>query len=443
MMDEWSILSAKFISLCKIYSHMNVLLLGGGGREHAIAWKITKSPKLSHLYIAPGNAGTNAVGTNVSLNILDFDSVKTFCKKNAIEMLIVGPEAPLVAGIYDAFASDETTAHIVVIGPSKAGAQLEGSKAFAKEFMAQFDIQTAAYIEVTQNTLQKGLDHIDHQDGPYVLKADGLAAGKGVLIIDDKATAKAELSAMLDGKFGDASTTVVIEAFLSGIEFSVFVLTDGKDYKTLPVAKDYKRIGEGDTGLNTGGMGAVSPPPFVDATMMQKVEERIIQPTMKGLSHRAIDYKGFIFLGLIEVDGDPFVIEYNCRLGDPETEVVLPRIQEDLLPILASIGSDDFKHMSITETPQTAATVMLVSGGYPEKYEKGKVITDTELTTESIVFHAGTKLQDDQIVTNGGRVIAVTNFGNDVQDAVTKSLADAKTITFDGKYYRKDIGFDL
>lgn len=422
---------------------MNVLILGSGGREHALAWKLAQSPDLDNLYIAPGNAGTSDIGDNIALDILDFQSIKEFAVANNIAMIVVGPEAPLVAGIYDDITTDPKTKHITVVGPSLEGAKLEGSKAYAKEFMAEFDIPTAAYGEFTADTLADGIAHLRSTKAPYVLKADGLAAGKGVLILADLAEAERELEAMLSGKFGEASSTVVIEAFLDGIEFSVFVLTDGKDYHILPVAKDYKRIGVGDTGLNTGGMGAVSPPPFVDKAMMKKVINRVIEPTIKGLQTRAIAYHGFVFIGLISVGGEPYVIEYNCRLGDPETEVILPRTDSDLLPILASLGTEDFAKQELEISDETAATIMLVSGGYPGSYEKGKMITNIDTVKDSIVFHAGTTEKGDDVVTNGGRVIAVTSYGADKDEAVAKSMVNAAKITFTGKYYRKDIGFDL
>lgn len=422
---------------------MNILLLGSGGREHAFAWKLIQSPKCEQLFIAPGNAGTMTCGTNVNLNPLDFEAVKAFALKNAIDMVIVGPEAPLVAGIYDFFKKEEQLQHIPVVGPSKAGAALEGSKAFAKAFMAEFNIPTAGYRKFDEATLEEGIAYIATQTPPIVLKADGLAAGKGVLILDDIAEAQKELREMLGGKFGDASANVVIEEFLDGIEFSVFVLTDGKNYKVLPVAKDYKRIGEGDTGLNTGGMGAVSPPPFVDAELMQKVEERIIKPTIEGIQKRGLVYEGFVFIGLIRVDNEPYVIEYNCRMGDPETEVVLPRLKNDLVELLASLSKGTLNDHIIEIDGRAATTIMLVSGGYPEKYEKGKVMTNMEQTEGSILFHAGTKAIDGQVVTNGGRVMAITSYGEHFRDALAISNKNAAIVTFDDKNYRQDIGFDL
>lgn len=422
---------------------MNILLLGSGGREHAIARSVAKSKKLSKLYIAPGNAGSAQHGTNVSLDILDFDQIKSWSLTQKIDMIIVGPEAPLVEGIYDAIKGDDSTKHISIIGPSAQGAMLEGSKAFAKKYMAEFDIPTAAYLEITNDNLQEGIDYINSNSGPYVLKADGLAAGKGVLIIDDKDEAITSLKEMLDGQFGQASATVVIEQFLDGIEFSVFALTDGSDYVILPVAKDYKRIGEGDTGLNTGGMGAVSPPPFVDAELMQKVEDRIVKPTIAGIASRGFDYVGFVFIGLIRVGNDPYVIEYNCRMGDPETEVVFPRIQSDVIDLMEAAANGTLNDIDIEINPLTAATVMLVSGGYPEAYEKGKTITNVPSSSDSIIFHAGTKIDNNKLVTNGGRVIAITSFGSDHNSALNNSKKIATEIKFEGKYFRTDIGFDL
>ena len=422
---------------------MNVLILGSGGREHALSWKIAQSPMLDDLYIAPGNAGTMDIGQNVAIDILDFDRIAEFALSERIDMIVVGPEAPLVEGIFDYFEGRDDCRQIKIVGPSKEGAKLEGSKSYGKVFMFENDIPTASYGEFTSATLQEGIDHLRATKGPYVLKADGLAAGKGVLIIDDLKEAESELEAMLGGKFGDASATVVIEEFLDGIEFSVFVLTDGERYKVLPIAKDYKRIGEGDTGLNTGGMGAVSPVSFVDYEMMQKVEKRIIKPTISGLQKRDIKYTGFIFIGLISVDGEPKVIEYNCRMGDPETEVVMPRIDSDLLPILEALGTEAFDNLPLEMDPRTCATVMLVSGGYPEAYEKGKKIDGIEEVTDSLVFHAGTRLDGEDILTNGGRVIAISSYGDTKDEAIAISMKNAEKISFDKKNYRKDIGFDL
>jgi len=422
---------------------MNILLLGSGGREHAMARSFAKSKRLNQLYIAPGNAGTSQHGTNISLDILDFDIIKSWSQDKKIDMIIVGPEAPLVKGIYDVIKGDEATKHIAVIGPSSDGAMLEGSKSFAKKFMSEFNIPTAAYLEVAKDNLEEGINYLSNNVGPYVLKADGLAAGKGVLIIDDTQEAINSLKVMLAGQFGQASATVVIEQFLDGIEFSVFALTDGKDYVILPVAKDYKRIGEGDTGLNTGGMGAVSPPPFVTDELMQKVENRIVKPTIEGISKRGFDYVGFVFIGLIKVNNEPYVIEYNCRMGDPETEVVFPRIQSDVVDLLEAASCGTLEEVQIDINPLTAAAVMLVSGGYPEAYQKEKFVTNIPTTYNSIIFHAGTKMEDEKIMTNGGRVIAITSFGEDHKVALDSAKKIAEEIQFEGKYYRKDIGFDL
>jgi phosphoribosylamine---glycine ligase len=423
---------------------MNILLLGGGGREHALAWKIKNARGGKKLFIAPGNAGTAEFGTNVALQATDFQGIKDFVLQNKVNMVIVGPEEPLVRGIWDFFKNDAALTHIPVIGPSAHGAQLEGSKAFAKKFMARHDIPTAKYREITAHT--EGVEFLKTLTPPYVLKADGLAAGKGVLILNDLEEASNELKIMLDGKFGAASRTVVIEEFLTGIEFSVFVLTDGKTYKILPVAKDYKRIGEGDTGLNTGGMGAVSPVPFVDKKMMQKVEERIIKPTIAGISSENIDYQGIVFIGLISVGGEPFVIEYNCRLGDPETEVIIPRMNNDILDVLKRLVSGKLETVRIQQTKNFAATIVLTAGGYPEDYRKGDAITiDFQPTNEaaSLIFHGGTENTEGVLKTNGGRVLAITSFGETLEKAVGLSAKRASEIHFEGRYFRRDIGLDL
>ena len=423
---------------------MNVLVLGSGGREHALSWKIAQSSLCEKLFIAPGNAGTAQLGENVNISATDFESLKTFVIDNEIEMLVVGPEDSLVKGIYDFFKNDEVLSEVCVIGPSQEGAQLEGSKEYSKQFMQRHDIPTAAYDSFTKESLNEGYDFLETLSPPYVLKADGLAAGKGVLIINDLEEAKRELKSMLtDAKFGDASSKVVIEEYLDGIELSVFVLTDGNNYKILPSAKDYKRIGEGDTGLNTGGMGAISPVPFADKFFIERVEDRIIKPTIKGLQEEEIEYKGFIFIGLMNVNGDPKVIEYNVRMGDPETEVVIPRIKSDLLNLFKGISNGTFGEQDFYVDEDVATTVMLVSGGYPESYEKGKGISGLEEVENSIVFHAGTRKEEDKVLTNGGRVMAITSFGRTIEEALSKSFVNAEKVKFDGKYYRKDIGFDL
>ena len=423
---------------------MTILLLGSGGREHALAWKMLQSNKCTKLFVAPGNAGTGSIAFNVNLKITDFEAIKSFALSEQVEMVVVGPEDPLVKGIFDFFQNDSDLKHIPVIGPSKKGAQLEGSKEFAKKFLVKHNIPTAGYDSFTKETVEKGCVFLETLQPPYVLKADGLAAGKGVLIINDLAEAKQELRNMLvDAKFGEASSKVVIEEFLDGIELSCFVLTDGVNYKILPTAKDYKRIGEGDTGLNTGGLGAVSPVPFADAILLEKIENRIVKPTIEGLKKDNIQYKGFVFIGLINVKGEPIVIEYNVRMGDPETEVVIPRLQSDLVELFQAVANEKLNEINLEVTDKSAATIMVVSGGYPEEYVNGKVISGIENVTDSLVFHAGTKKDNETIITNGGRVLAVTSLGDNFEEAIKKSYQNIEKLDFDTMYYRKDIGFDL
>ena len=423
---------------------MNILLLGSGGREHAFAYLLSRSPRCKQLYIAPGNAGTALEGENVAMDATDFPKIKEFCLSKQISLVVVGPEEPLVKGIVDFFGQDAALSQIPIVGPSQKGATLEGSKEFAKEFMQRHDIPTARYASFTKDTIEEGLRLLESMKAPYVLKADGLAAGKGVVILENLQEAQAELKRMLlEEKFGTASQKVVIEEFLKGIELSCFVLTDGESYKILPTAKDYKRIGEGDTGLNTGGMGAVSPVPFANEAFMQKIEERIIKPTIEGLKKEQITYRGFVFIGLIKVGDDPYVIEYNVRMGDPETEVVLPRLQTDLVSLLEATAKGKLKDCSLSIDPRSATTVMIVSGGYPEEYEKGKIISGLQQEGESIIFHAGTREKDGEVLTAGGRVLAITSLANDFKEALKKSYRRIEKISFENMYYRKDIGMDL
>jgi phosphoribosylamine--glycine ligase len=423
---------------------MTILLLGSGGREHAFAWKMIQSPLCDTLFVAPGNAGTAAIANNININPTDFPAIKDFVLKEKVAMVVVGPEDPLVKGIYDFFLNDADLKNIPVIGPSTIGAQLEGSKEFAKEFLFRHNIPTAAYDSFTAETVEQGCQFLETLQPPYVLKADGLAAGKGVLIIQDLAEAKEELRNMLvHQKFGTASAKVVIEEFLDGIELSCFVLTDGKSYKILPTAKDYKRIGEGDTGLNTGGMGAVSPVPYVDAVLMEKIETRIVKPTIDGFQKDGIPYKGFVFIGLINVKGEPIVIEYNVRMGDPETEVVIPRLKTDLVELFLAVANEKLDQIELEVDERSATTIMVVSGGYPEEFEKGKVITGLENITDSIVFHAGTKLENNQVLSSGGRVLTVTSYGDNFEEAIKKSYQNIAKLQFDKMYFRRDIGNDL
>ena len=426
------------------YPKMNILILGSGGREHAYTYKLLESKKINQIFVAPGNAGTHKIATNLPINPIDFVAVKKAVLEHNINMVVVGPEAPLVAGVHDFFLADNDLKSIPVIGPKKDGATLEGSKDFSKQFMEKHNIPTAKYQSFTKKTLEEGKQFLETLAPPYVLKADGLAAGKGVLILNSLDEAKNELEEMLSNeKFGEASATVVIEEFLKGIELSVFVLTDGKSYKILPSAKDYKRIGEGDTGLNTGGMGAISPVPFADDDFLNKVEDQVVKPTIEGLRKDGIDYRGFIFIGLMNDNGNPSVVEYNVRMGDPETEVVFPRIESDLLELFEGVANQNLEEKSFSVTNQTATTVMLVSGGYPEAYEKGKEIQGFENIENSIVFHAGTTLKDDKVVTNGGRVMAITSLGDNIEEALAKSYQNIEKISFDKMNFRKDIGFDL
>jgi phosphoribosylamine---glycine ligase len=423
---------------------MNVLILGSGGREHAFAWKIARSARLQNLYIAPGNAGTAHCGTNVNIAVNDFEAIKNFVWEKDIDLVLVGPEDPLVNGIHDYFLNDDVLKSVAVIGPKKDGAQLEGSKDFSKAFMKRYGIPTAQYATFTADNIDEGKDFLGHLSPPFVLKADGLAAGKGVLIIDNLEEARNELERMLiGGKFGKAGAKVVIEEFLHGIELSVFVLTDGVSYKLLPAAKDYKRVGENDTGLNTGGMGAVSPVPFADATFLKKVEKKIVKPTLEGLQLEGIDYRGFIFIGLMNCEGDPHVIESNCRMGDPETEAVIPRIDSDLLDLLEGVATQTLDKREFKTSPDTAVTVVLASGGYPGDFRKGFEVSGLEHAEGTLVFHAGTKQEGERVLTNGGRVFALTSFGSDIAEAAAKSMAAAARVHFEGKYFRKDVGRDL
>lgn len=422
---------------------MNILILGSGGREHALTWKLAQSKKVTRIFIGPGNAGTSAIGTNLKVDPLNFEEVKKAVLENNISIVIVGPEAPLVAGIHDFFLADKTLRNIPVIGPDKSAARLEGSKDFAKAFLIRHKIPTAAYKSFDSSDLNDAPAFLRTMKPPYVIKADGLAAGKGVLIIDDIEEAEREIGFILNGKFGAAGHKVIVEQFLKGIECSAFVITDGNSYKLLPEAKDYKRIGEGDTGLNTGGMGAVSPVPFADTVFMEKVKNRIIEPTMKGLSEDGIVYKGFIFFGLINVNGDPFVIEYNARLGDPESEVIIPRIKSDFFDLIEGVAEGNLAKRKIEVDERYVTTVMLVSGGYPGDYEKGKPVHGLDRVKESVVFHAGTKISENKVVTSGGRVLAVTSFGQNMKEALEISYKNAKLLDFDGIFYRNDIGFDL
>ncbi len=422
---------------------MNVLIIGSGGREHALAWKISQSKTLKNLFIAPGNAGTVLHGENVDVDVEDFDSVRQFVLKNQVNMVIVGPEDPLVNGISDYFLNEPSLVKVGLVGPPKLGALLEGSKEYANNFMEKYNIPTAGSITVSKTNLQEGINFLTNLPGPYVLKANGLAAGKGVLILDKLEDAIFELKEMLEGKFGAASDKVVLETFLKGIELSVFILTDGVSYKIFPEAKDYKRIGEGDTGLNTGGMGAISPVPFAKKEFMDKVEERVIKPTVEGLQKENIKYKGFLYFGLMNCNGDPYVVEYNVRMGDPEAEVVLPRIKSDILDLFSGVVEGNLENREIEIDNRAVTTVMLVSGGYPSSYEKGKIITGLEKAEENVVFHAGTKIYNNQILTNGGRVIAVSSYGGDIFEAMAKSYLGARQIEFEGKYFRQDLGHDL